>query len=228
MGFSSQLNINMGDSYVAVRVIDAQGHLMGRLAATVAKNLLQGQKIVVVRCEGILISGNFYRNKLKYLDFLKKGTRTNPKKGPLHFRAPSKMFWRVVRGMLPHKLKRGAAAMDRLKVFEGIPPPYDKKKRFVLASCMKVVKLSHTVVSLNFPDLPTKLAGRTRLSSRPSKRSAKPSQLNTSRRSKRNWLSARRLLSTYKTKSKNLMTKFLLWDTKFVNLSSNNKLDDLY
>jgi len=31
--------------------------------------------------------------------------------------------------------------MDRLKVFEGIPPPYDKKKRFVLASCMKVVKL---------------------------------------------------------------------------------------
>ena len=36
------------------------------------------------------------------------------------------MFWRVVRGMLPHKLKRGAAAMDRLKVFEGIPPPYDK------------------------------------------------------------------------------------------------------
>ncbi len=42
------------------------------------------------------------------------------------FRAPSKILWRTVRGMLPHKLKRGAEALDRLKVFEGIPPPYDK------------------------------------------------------------------------------------------------------
>lgn len=29
-------------------------------------------------------------------------------------------------GMLPHKTKRGQAALDRLKVFDGIPPPYDK------------------------------------------------------------------------------------------------------
>merc|ERR1712243_157666 len=31
----------------------------------VAKSLLNGQKVVVVRCEGLVISGNFYRNKLK-------------------------------------------------------------------------------------------------------------------------------------------------------------------
>jgi len=75
------------------------------------------------------------------LEFLRKRTRTNPKRGPFHFRAPSKILWRTIRGMLPHKLHRGAEALDRLKVFEGIPPPYDKKKRFVLPSCMKVVKL---------------------------------------------------------------------------------------
>jgi len=45
-----------------------------------------GQRVVVVRCEGIVISGNFYRNKLKYLDFLRKRIRTNPKRGPFHFR----------------------------------------------------------------------------------------------------------------------------------------------
>nr|CAB3265698.1 60S ribosomal protein L13a-like [Phallusia mammillata] len=106
-----------------------------------SQSLLNGQRIVVVRCEGILISGNFYRNKLKYLDFLRKRIRTNPKRGPFHFRAPSKILWRTVRGMLPHKLYRGAQALDRLKVYEGIPPPYDKKKRFVLPSCLKVVKL---------------------------------------------------------------------------------------
>jgi large subunit ribosomal protein L13Ae len=36
---------------------------LGRLAATIAKELLAGQHIVAVRCEGINISGKFYRNK---------------------------------------------------------------------------------------------------------------------------------------------------------------------
>jgi ribosomal protein L13 len=29
-------------------------------------------------------------------------------------------------GMIPHKTKRGMEALNRLKVFEGIPPPYDR------------------------------------------------------------------------------------------------------
>lgn len=33
---------------------------------------------------------------------------------------------RCLAGMLPHKTKRGQAALERLKVFDGIPPPYDK------------------------------------------------------------------------------------------------------
>uniref|UniRef100_A0A8C9M1R1 Large ribosomal subunit protein uL13 n=2 Tax=cellular organisms TaxID=131567 RepID=A0A8C9M1R1_9PRIM len=111
---------------VQVLVLDGRGHLLGRLAAIVAKQVLLGRKVVVVRCEGINISGNFYRNKLKYLAFLRKRMNTNPSRGPYHFRAPSRIFWRTVRGMLPHKTKRGQAALDRLKVFDGIPPPYDK------------------------------------------------------------------------------------------------------
>ena len=39
---------------------------MGRLASTVAKQLLNGQKIVVVRCEAINISGGFYRAKCRF------------------------------------------------------------------------------------------------------------------------------------------------------------------
>jgi len=122
-------------------LIDARGHLLGRLSAIVAKTLLQGQRVIVVRCEGINISGNFYRNKLKYLDFLKKRHNSNPKRGPFDFRAPSKIFWRTVRGMLPHKLYRGKDAMERLKVFEGIPPPYDKQKRIVVPSALRVLRL---------------------------------------------------------------------------------------
>ncbi|XP_041351917.1 60S ribosomal protein L13a-like [Gigantopelta aegis] len=123
-------------------IIDARGHLLGRLASIVAKTLLQGQRVVIVRCEGINISGNFYRNKLKYLKFLRRRCNVNPKRGPFHFRAPSKIFWRTVRGMLPHKLSRGKEALDRLKVFEGIPPPYDKKRRMVVPAALKVLRLN--------------------------------------------------------------------------------------
>lgn len=45
--------------------------------------------------------------------------------------------------MVPHKTKRGAAALDRLKVFEGIPEPYDKKKRVVVSDALKVLRLQH-------------------------------------------------------------------------------------
>lgn len=45
-------------------------------------------------------------------------------------------------GMLPHKLPRGAAALKRLKVYEGIPPPYDKKKRMTVPSALRAIRLS--------------------------------------------------------------------------------------
>ena len=96
---------------------------------------------MVVRCEAINISGSFYRNKLKYMEFLRKRMNTNPSHGPYHFRAPSKIFWRTVRGMLPHKLSRGKEAMDRLKTFEGIPPPYDKQQRKVVPAALKVLRM---------------------------------------------------------------------------------------
>ena len=46
-------------------VIDGKGHLLGRLASIVSKQILNGQKITVVRCEEINISGSFFRNKVR-------------------------------------------------------------------------------------------------------------------------------------------------------------------
>ncbi|KAN0035250.1 hypothetical protein ACTA71_004512 [Dictyostelium dimigraforme] len=125
-------------------VIDGKGHLLGRLASVVAKSLLSGQKIVVVRCEELNISGPLARNKLKWADFLNLTMNTNHARGHRHGRSPSKIFWRAVRGMLPHKTPRGQAALDNMKVFEGIPAPYDKIKRVVVPSALRVVKLNTT------------------------------------------------------------------------------------
>ena len=53
---------------------------------------------VVVRAEEITISGGLVRQKMKYERFLRKRMNSNPRKGPYHFRAPSRIFWRTVRG----------------------------------------------------------------------------------------------------------------------------------
>merc|ERR1712217_129949 len=122
-------------------VVDCRGHLLGRLASTLAKELLNGQKVVCVRAEDINMSGSLYRAKLKWANFRRKRMNSNPKQGPLHYRSPAKILWRTIRGMVPHKTARGAAALDRLKSFEGIPHPYDRKKRMVIPTCLKVLRL---------------------------------------------------------------------------------------
>ncbi|ODN78005.1 ribosomal protein L13, variant 2 [Cryptococcus amylolentus CBS 6039] len=123
-------------------VIDGKGHLLGRLASIVAKQLLSGQKVTVVRCEEINISGSFFRNKLKYHDYLHKRHIVNPRKsGPFHFRAPSRILFKAIRGMIPHKLSRGAAALKRLELFEGVPPAQDKVKKMVVPAALRVLRL---------------------------------------------------------------------------------------
>ncbi|CAN0293937.1 unnamed protein product [Pylaiella littoralis] len=122
--------------------VDGRGHLLGRLASVVAKELLGGQKVVVVRCEQITISGSLVRNKVKYMQYKKKRHNTNPKRGPYHFRSPARIFWRTVRGMLPRKTARGEEALARLSCFEGIPSPYDKKKRMVVPNALQVIKMA--------------------------------------------------------------------------------------
>ncbi|KAL7419233.1 60S ribosomal protein L16A [Cryptotrichosporon argae] len=123
-------------------VIDGKGHLLGRLASIIAKQILSGQKVTVVRCEEINASGSFFRNKLRYHAYLHKRHIVNPKKsGPFHFRAPSRILFKAVRGMVPHKTARGAAALRRLSLFEGVPPAQDKVKKMVVPAALRVLRL---------------------------------------------------------------------------------------
>lgn len=174
-------------------VVDGKGHLLGRLAAIISKQALNGQKIVVVRCEEINVSGSFFRLKvstiaasslrwmvlgkagdkrwsngedervermegrsaranvltillsrtqLRWADHMHKRHLVNPKKsGPFHHRAPSRILYKAIRGMVPHKTARGAAALARIKLYEGMPPPYDRKKKVVVPQALRVLRL---------------------------------------------------------------------------------------
>mmetsp|Transcript_17939 Transcript_17939/g.43125 ORF Transcript_17939/g.43125 Transcript_17939/m.43125 type:complete len:202 (-) Transcript_17939:41-646(-) len=125
-------------------LIDCRDHLHGRLCSVVAKELLAGQKIILVRCEEMVISGSLVRNQTKYQQFRNKRMNTNPSRGPFHFKSPSRMVWRTIRGMVHQKTARGQAAIGRLSTFEGIPHPYDKMKRQVIPTALRVVRLKPT------------------------------------------------------------------------------------
>ncbi|KAJ4458498.1 putative 60S ribosomal protein L13a [Paratrimastix pyriformis] len=129
------------DSMVKEVVVDCKGHLKGRLASVVAKQLLLGVHVTVVRCEELIVSGTIGRNAVKYDVFLMKKTNTNPARGPFHHKSPSMMFWRAVRGMLPHKNPRGQAALDRLHIFDGCPAPYDKMKKMIVPAALKTLNI---------------------------------------------------------------------------------------
>lgn len=67
--------------------MDARGHLLGRLASVVAKQILSGQHVTIVRCEEILISGGLTRQRMKYERFLAKAHNSNKFRcGPWHYR----------------------------------------------------------------------------------------------------------------------------------------------
>jgi large subunit ribosomal protein L13 len=127
----------LGDDYT---VINAEGHILGRLSSVIAKRLLRGEKIVVVNAEKAIVTGDrdmvFQRYKEKY-------DRGSKEKGPYFPRHPEKIFKRTVRGMLPWKSRRGREAYRRLRVFIGVPDEL-KDKEFEVVEQALYEKVSKT------------------------------------------------------------------------------------
>merc|ERR1711881_420283 len=130
----------MAETFKPNLTINAKDHLIGRLCSIVAKELLRGNKVNIVCCEGLFISGNYYRNKLIMLEKMNKRTATNPKDGPFHHRSPAAVLKRMIRGMLPNKTGRGQRAFARLFTFDGCPPPFDHQKKFKIPAALKVTR----------------------------------------------------------------------------------------
>ncbi|AAB90114.1 MULTISPECIES: 50S ribosomal protein L13 [Archaeoglobus] len=105
----------LGDDFT---VIDASGHILGRLSSKIAKRLLNGERIVVVNAEKAVITGDKYMVFERYKEKYDRGSK---EKGPYFPRHPERIFKRTVRGMLPWKSSRGRDAYRRLRVFMGVP-----------------------------------------------------------------------------------------------------------
>ncbi|MEM4278262.1 MAG: 50S ribosomal protein L13 [Candidatus Nitrosocaldus sp.] len=105
-------------------VVDATGHIAGRLCSYVAKLLLAGNDVVIVNAEKAFISGNRSSVIDEWHRFLEISSVVHPKHGPFHPRRPDNIIRRMVRGMLPRKRPKGIGAMKRLRVYIGVPEEY--------------------------------------------------------------------------------------------------------
>ncbi|MDH5461041.1 MAG: 50S ribosomal protein L13 [Candidatus Bathyarchaeota archaeon] len=99
-------------------VVDAKGLILGRMASTIAKRLLQGENIIIMNAEKAVISGK----RLSRIKEAKKKLEVgHPKKGPFHPRRPEEIVRRTIKGMLPRRKPKGQQAYRRLKVFVDVP-----------------------------------------------------------------------------------------------------------
>ena len=113
-------------------VIDADGLVLGRMASSVAKRLLNGEHIDIVNAQNIVVSGNRIKLIDEWKEFMKVGGFG---KGPTHYRRPSEIVRRTIRGMLPYRIPRGRDAYKRLKVYIGVPKELETSDKQSMPEC---------------------------------------------------------------------------------------------
>ncbi len=99
--------------------------VLGRLASITSKNLLEGEEVVILNAEKIMLTGNKEWAYAKYKQRVDRASISNPRDlGPKYPRRPDDIFRRTVRGMLPFKKSKGKTAYKGLKAFVGVPAEY--------------------------------------------------------------------------------------------------------
>ena|SRR3989344_5222268 len=106
-------------------IIDGTNLILGRLATYVAKKALEGESVIIVNCENIVVSGRKKQIIGLYNERLNRG---DAYKGPFFPKMPDRIVRRTIRGMLPYTQERGAKAYKRVKVFMGVPDSYKNQK----------------------------------------------------------------------------------------------------
>jgi large subunit ribosomal protein L13 len=135
------------DEQVQSIVVDGTDHLAGRLSSNVAKMLLRGNRVSIVNCEKIMISGGRRNIIQNYKDFLSIASILHPEHGPYHPRRPDTIMAKMIRGMLPREKPSGIAAHKRLRTYIGVPSELRSSKKIALDKA-KITKSSANYTSM--------------------------------------------------------------------------------
>jgi large subunit ribosomal protein L13 len=108
-----------------MKIINADGLVLGRMASVLAKQLLSGDEIVVINAEKAIITGT---KNMVFSKYRKMREISHKRKGPHFPRFPDRILKRTVRGMIPYQTPRGRKAIKNLKVYIGTPKEFVNKK----------------------------------------------------------------------------------------------------
>lgn len=125
--------------------IDAKNLIVGRLATVVAKKAMQGETVNIVNSELAVMTGKPQEVFKRMREKLARGT---PSTGPFFHRSADRLLRRMIRGMVPYKQPRGAAAYKRIMCHRGIPEAFAKEELQTIeaANVIKVSKANFVTV----------------------------------------------------------------------------------
>lgn len=128
-----------------VTVIDGKGLIYGRLASIVATKILDGEEVVVLNAEQIIITGERSEVFSEFKHKVDVGEVTK-RKGPFYPRRADLLFKRSVRGMIPWMTTSGRDAYRRLHVFVGTPKQFEEVDKEKVDFAMKKVTGKYTTL----------------------------------------------------------------------------------
>ena len=128
-----------------VTIIDGRNAILGRLGSLVAQRIMDGEEIVVVNAEGIVVTGE---RDMVFADYKARVDRgdTTKRKGPFYPRRADLLFKRSVRGMIPWTSTSGREAYRRLHVFVGTPKQFADAETVKIEDAMKKISGKYTTL----------------------------------------------------------------------------------
>ena len=128
-----------------VTIIDGRNAVLGRLASVVAQRIMDGEEIVVVNAESIIVTGE---RDMIFADYKARVDRgdTTKRKGPFYPRRADLLFKRSVRGMIPWTTTSGREAYRRLHVYVGTPKQFADAETVKIEDAMKKINGKYTTL----------------------------------------------------------------------------------
>jgi len=100
-----------------MKVVNAEGKVLGRLASEIAQ-IAEEEEVAVVNSEHAVISGDEQEIKEEYQTKYERGRRDT---GPYYPKRADKILKRTVRNMLPYKESDGREQFSNVKTYLGLP-----------------------------------------------------------------------------------------------------------
>tara|TARA_Y100000310_G_scaffold250395_1_gene256601 strand:+ start:4487 stop:4897 length:411 start_codon:yes stop_codon:yes gene_type:complete len=124
-------------------IINGENLILGRLATIAAKKALLGEKIDVINCEKVVISGKRKEILSRYKE---KAQIKGELKGPYLSKTPDRFVRRSIRGMLPYKQYRGEKAFKKIMCHIGTPDKLkDQKQETLKEARMGNLRITNTI-----------------------------------------------------------------------------------